>query len=103
MWALKALSGAGQLSGRYQAPFNVGSVIFSANHGYTFAAYGGTPDGGTYTVKGDTLTLDPTSGQAATAGEANDPLYQAMAASLTTTLSADHNSFALGGVTYIKQ
>jgi len=103
MWALRALSGAGQLSGRYQAPFNVGSVIFSANHGYTFAACCGTPDGGTYTIKGDTLTLDPTSGQAAATGEANNPLYQMMAAPLTTTLSADHNSFALGGITYTKQ
>jgi len=93
-----------RLSGTYQGVAGMTSMSFTPDGHFTYNLTGADTSVGTYKIQGDTLILDPTSGQAANdPSVANSPLYQSVISALQGTVSADRRTVTIGGAPYTKQ
>jgi len=93
-----------RLSGTYEGVPGMTSVSFTPDGHFAYNLTGADTSVGTYKIQGDTLILDPTSGQAANdPSVANNPLYQSVISALQGTVSADRKTVTIAGAPYTKQ
>jgi hypothetical protein len=91
------------LSGIYTDDSGLAKIEFKANQ-FTLTLGEQSPDSGTYTLKENEITLDPTSGVAAQdTAVAQSPIYKTLTSFFVGRVSSDHKVVEVAGLRFIKQ